>query len=164
MTLPAWDFGSAAGVDVLSYGGTKNGAMGAEAVVSFGRSDDSPLRYIRKQSMQLASKMRYIAAQFTALLTDELWRNNAVRANTMAKRLADGVAQVPGISLVYPVEANAVFATLPAEVTADLQRRQPFYVWDEAASVVRWMTSFDTTNEDVDGFITALGEVMTDHS
>jgi threonine aldolase len=156
------DFGSASGVDVLSYGGTKNGAMGAEAVVSFGPSDDSPLRFIRKQSMQLASKMRYIAAQFTALLTDELWRNNAAHANAMARRLADGAARVPGVSLVYPVEANAVFATLPNEAIADLQRRQPFHVWDEAASTVRWMTSFDTTDEDVDGFIGALGEVMAD--
>jgi threonine aldolase len=158
------EFGSAAGVDVLSYGGTKNGAMGAEAVVSFGRSVDSPLRYIRKQSMQLASKMRYIAAQFTALLTDDLWLHNAARANAMARRLADGVARVPGVSLVYPVEANAVFAVLPSQVTADLQRRHPFYVWDASASVVRLMTSFDTTDEDVDEFIAALGEIMADGS
>lgn len=158
------DFGSASGVDVLSFGGTKNGAMGAEAVVCFSRSDGSPLRFIRKQSMQLASKMRFIAAQFTALLTDELWRNNASHANAMARRLADGVARVPGVSLVYPVEANAVFAVLPGEVASDLQRRHPFYVWDESTSVVRWMTSFDTTDQDVDSFIAALAEVMADHS
>ncbi len=98
------------------------------------------------------------------MLTDELWRNNAIHANTMARRLAEGVAQVPGISLVHPVEANAVFAMVPAEVTAGLQSRHPFYVWDEAASVVRWMTSFDTTDEDVDGFIAAVGEVMAERS
>ena len=114
--------------------------------------------------MQLASKMRFIAAQFTALLTDELWRTNATRANSMAKRLGDGVSQVPGVSLAHPVEANAVFAVLPGEVTTDLQRRLPFYVWDETASVVRWMTSFDTTDEDVDNFIAALGEVIAEHS
>jgi threonine aldolase len=153
-------FGSAAGVDVLSFGGTKNGAMGAEAVVSFLPGDTAGLRYIRKQSMQLASKMRFIAAQFCALMTDDLWRRNASHANAMARRLAESVTQVEGVSLAYPVEANGVFAVLPPAVTEALQAEYPFYVWDEATAVVRWMASFDITEEDVDAFVSLLSEVM----
>ena len=125
-------FGSEAGVDVLSFGGTKNGAMGAEAVVSFRPGETSGLRYVRKQSMQLASKMRFIAAQFSCLLTDELWYRNASHANAMARRLAEGVSRVEGVTLAYPVEANGVFAVLPPAVTEALQAEYPFYVWDEA--------------------------------
>jgi len=153
-------FGSAAGVDVLSFGGTKNGAMGAEAVVSFLPSEASGLRYIRKQSMQLASKMRFIAAQFHALLSDDLWLRNATHANSMARRLADGVLQVDGVDLAYPVEANGVFVVLPSAVTEALQAEYPFYVWDETTGVVRWMCSFDTTEEDVDAFVELVSEVM----
>ncbi len=155
-------FGPAAGVDVLSFGGTKNGAMAAEAVVSFGAGDASSLRFLRKQSMQLASKMRFAAAQFTALLTDDLWRRNAVHANLMACRLAEGVTKVPGVGLAYPVEANGVFAALPPEATATLQREHPFYVWDDDTGVVRWMASFDTTEDDVDELVGAVARVMTD--
>jgi len=153
-------FGSAAGVDVLSFGGTKNGAMGAEAVVSFLSTEAAGLRYIRKQSMQLASKMRFIAAQFTALLSDDLWLRNATHANAMARRLAEGVARVEGVVLAYPVEANGVFAALPPAVTEALQAEYPFYMWDEATGVVRWMASFDTTDEDVDAFVGLVSEVM----
>ena len=154
-------FGSTAGVDVLSFGATKNGAMGAEAVITFRPADESSLRYIRKQSMQLASKMRFVSAQFAALLTDDLWRTNAENANRMAERLAEGVAQVEGVSVIYPVEANAVFASIPARVTEALQRHYPFYVWDEATGVVRWMASFDTTEQDVDEFVGLVAESMT---
>jgi threonine aldolase len=157
-------FGSAAGVDVLSYGATKNGAMGAEAVISFRSPEDSSLRYIRKQSMQLASKMRFVSAQFVALLSGDLWRTNAEHANEMAERLAQRVALVDGVGVVYPVEANAVFASLPRAVTDDLQKDYPFYVWDEATDVVRWMASFDTTEQDVDDFVNAIAESMTRHS
>ena len=150
-------FGSSAGVDVLSYGGTKNGAMGAEAVVSFRPEDEPSLHFLRKQSMQLASKMRFISAQFVALLTDDLWRDNAEHANAMARRLADGIARVDGVTLAYPVEANGVFALLPEGVTQIVQERYPFYVWDEATGVVRWMTSFDTTADDVDGLVASGG-------
>jgi threonine aldolase len=152
-------FGSAAGVDVLSFGGTKNGAMGAEAVVSFLPSG-TPLRYIRKQSMQLASKMRFVAAQFDALLSGDLWRVNALHANLMARRLADGVARIPGVTLIHPVESNAVFAQLPPAVTEALQKTFPFYTWNHAEAVVRWMASFDTTEEDVDGFVGELEALM----
>jgi threonine aldolase len=156
-------FGSQAGVDVLSYGGTKNGAMGAEAVVSFLPADTSSLRFIRKQSMQLASKMRFVSAQFVALLSDDLWRTNAEHANAMAQRLAAGASQIPGIRLAYPVEANGVFAVLPSAVTAAVQREFPFYVWDEATGVVRWMASFDTTEQDVDDFVAVVTQTMAEY-
>ncbi|HEY4948671.1 MAG TPA: beta-eliminating lyase-related protein, partial [Acidimicrobiales bacterium] len=154
-------FGSAAGVDVLSFGATKNGAMGAEAVVSFVPADGSPLRYIRKQSMQLASKMRFVSAQFVALLSDGLWRSNAAHANTMARRLADGVAGVPGVSVAHPVESNSVFAVLPPAVTEALQRHLPFYVWEEGTGMVRWMASFDTTEQDVDALVELVAAEMS---
>jgi threonine aldolase len=153
-------FGSEAGVDVLSFGGTKNGAMGAEAVITFRSSEAAGLRYLRKQSMQLASKMRFTAAQFVALLSDDLWLRNASHANAMARRLADGVAAVDGVALAYPVEANGVFVALPSAVTEALQAEFPFYVWDEATGVVRWMCSFDTTEEDVDALVELVAEVM----
>jgi threonine aldolase len=156
-------FGSGSGVDVLSYGATKNGAMGAEAVVSFHPDAHSSLRFIRKQSMQLASKMRFVAAQFRALLSDELWRDNASHANEMAGRLAAGVAPIPGVTITYPIEANGVFASLPGAVTEELQRHYPFYVWDPPSGVVRWMTSFDTTEQDVDEFVALVSRVMADH-
>jgi threonine aldolase len=153
-------FGAGSGVDVLSFGGTKNGALGAEAVISFRPPDDGSLPYIRKQSMQLASKMRFVSAQFVALLTDGLWRCNAERANAMAGRLAEGITSVAGVSIAHPVEANGVFALLPPPVTEALQQRYPFYVWDERSGTVRWMTSFDTTEEDVDAFVALVAETV----
>lgn len=149
-------FGSVTGIDVLSFGGTKNGAMGAEAVISFRPPDDSSLIFIRKQSMQLASKMRFAAAQFSALLSDDLWRRNAEQANSMARRLAEGIEAATGLTPEYPVEANGVFVALPPTVAEALQPQYPFYVWNERTGVVRLMTSFDTTEEDVDGFVSLL--------
>jgi threonine aldolase len=139
--------------DVLSFGGTKNGAMGAEAliVMQSGLAEDVP--YLRKQQTQLTSKMRFVAAQFGALLRDDLWRANAAHANAMARRLADGAAAVNGVEIAYPVQANAVFARLQARHIAALQERWFFHVWDETESVVRWMTAFDTTEADVDAFL-----------
>lgn len=154
-------FGWTAGVDVLSFGATKNGALGAEAVVSFRSASESSLPYIRKQAMQLSSKMRFVSAQFVALLTDELWRSNAAHANAMARRLAEGVTQIPGVTLAYPTEANGVFAVLPPPVTAAVRELYPFYVWDESTGVVRWMTSFDTTESDVDGLVSTVAEMMS---
>ena len=156
-------FGSGAGVDVLSFGATKNGAMGAEAVVSFRSPGQSSLPFIRKQSMQLASKMRFVAAQFKALLSEDLWWANADHANRMASRLAGGVARIPGVTIAYPVEANGVFAALPAGVTEQLQGRYPFYVWDPQSGVVRWMTSFDTTEQDVDAFVDLVAALMAEN-
>ena len=146
----------AAGADVVSFGGTKNGLLGAEAVVVLNPALAHDFLYIRKQSMQLASKMRFLAAQFDALLSDELWLRCAEHANAMASRLASALADVPGLSITRPVETNAVFATLPPAVIELLQAQYPFYTWDEAAGEVRWMCSWDTTEEDVDGFAAAV--------
>jgi threonine aldolase len=106
--------------------------------------------------MQLLSKMRFVAAQFRALLTDDLWQRNAEHANRMAARLAAGVTGVDGVRITRPVEANAVFAVVPPEAVPVLQEVAAFYVWDERSSEVRWMTSFDTTEEDVDVFVSAV--------
>ncbi|MFL6128658.1 MAG: threonine aldolase family protein [Mycobacteriales bacterium] len=156
---------AAGDADVLSFGATKNGGLGAEAVVFLrpgpaGFSDGFPYR--RKQGMQLASKMRYAAAQFVALLTDDLWRRNAAHANAMAARLAAGAAGVPGVEITRPVEANAVFAIPPRAVVSSLQAAYPFYVWDERTGEVRWMTSYATTEPDVDGFVAALAGLVAD--
>jgi threonine aldolase len=153
------DLTTAAGVDVLSFGATKNGAMGAEAVVVLRPDGADALPFIRKQSMQLASKMRFVAAQFVALLEGDLWRRNATHANAMAARLAAGVTSVDGVAVVQPVQSNAVFATLPDGVTQPLQAEYPFYVWDEATGVVRWMASFDLTEADVDAFVGRVAEL-----
>jgi len=155
------EFGQSAGVDTLSFGGTKNGALGAEAVITFRPESETGLRFVRKQSMQLSSKMRCVAAQFVALLTDELWLRNARHANEMALRLGVGASAIPGVELAYPVQANGVFAALPSDVTTALQADHPFYVWDEVTGVVRWMASFDTTPEDVDEFVARLAELLS---
>jgi threonine aldolase len=145
-----------AGVDIVSFGGTKNGLLGAEAVVFLAPEFASGFEYIRKQSLQLASKMRFLAVQFEALLSDDLWLRNARQANAMAARLADAVRDLPGVEITRPVETNAVFATLPAAATVGLQDEFAFYVWDERSGEVRWMCSWDTTEEDVDGFVQAI--------
>jgi len=139
--------------DALSFGGTKNGAMGAEALIVMrpGLSADVP--YLRKQLTQLTSKLRFVAAQFNALLHDDLWRANASHANGMAQLLAAGAATVDGIDIVRPVQANAVFARLQPRHIAALQQDWTFHVWDEDNNVVRWMTSFDTTEADIAAFL-----------
>ena len=149
--------------DVLSFGGTKNGAIGAEAVVVM-REDLAPdVPYLRKQQLQLASKMRFLAAQFLALTSDDLWRRNALHANEMAQRLAAGVRDVPGISVRYPVQSDAVFAQMDPRYLKELQREWFFYVWDERASIVRWMTAFDTAEADVDRFVTSVRNAAGRH-
>jgi threonine aldolase len=148
----------AEGVDVLSFGGTKNGAVGAEAVIVMRSGLDADAPYLRKQQTQLTSKMRFVAAQFGALLQDDLWHANAAHANAMARRLADGAGAVAGVEIVHPVQANAVFARLPARHVEALQRDWIFHAWDERASVVRWMTAFDTTAADVDAFLADIRE------
>jgi threonine aldolase len=145
--------------DVLSFGGTKNGAMGVEAVVAMRPADAVNAPYLRKQHMQLSSKMRFLAAQVNALLTDGLWLRNAAQANAMATRLAAGLAEVPGVEVVYPVEADAVFARLDPDHVAALQRDWTFHLWDESTSTVRWMTAFDTEESDVDAFLADIAAV-----
>jgi threonine aldolase len=151
---------AAEGADVLSFGGTKNGLLGAEAVVFLTPALAHDFLYIRKQSMQLASKMRFLAAQFDALLTDDLWLRSAGNANAMAARLAAAVADAPGLTITRPVETNAVFAKLPPDVIGRLQWDFPFYIWDQEANEVRWMCSWDTTEEDVDGFAAAVRDAL----
>jgi len=112
----------------------------------------------RKQQMQLASKMRYLSAQFLGLLADGTWWRNARHANLMAQRLADGLDSAPGVTLWQPVQSNAVFVVLHPDHIARLQRDWRFYVWDETAHVVRWMTAFDTTEPDVDAFLASIRE------
>jgi threonine aldolase len=145
--------------DVLSFGGTKNGAMGVEAVIVMRSGDAANAPYLRKQHMQLSSKMRFLAAQFIALLDDDLWLQNARHANAMASRLAAGLADLPGVDVVYPVESDAVFARLARQHVAELQREWTFHVWDETTSVVRWMTAFDTQERDVDDFLASVAAV-----
>jgi threonine aldolase len=149
-----------AGVDVLSFGASKNGIMFGEAVVFLDPSVAAGVKYRRKQQMQLASKMRFIAAQFSAWLSDNLWLELAAHANAMAERLAQRLARLSQVELVAPVEANGVFARVPAAIIEPLQTKHYFYVWDEASSVVRWMMSFDTTQSDVDGFADAIEQEL----
>jgi threonine aldolase len=142
--------------DVLSFGGTKNGAIGAEALIVMRSGLAADVPYLRKQQTQLTSKMRFVAAQFGALLQDDLWRTSAAHANAMARRLAAGAAAVPGVEIVHPVQANAVFARLDPKHIAALQQDWFFHVWDEQDSVVRWMAAFDTTEADVDAFVAGV--------
>lgn len=152
-----------AGVDVMSFGGTKNGAMYAEAVVVLNPDLDLnvSLNHLRMQSMQLASKMRYPAAQFVALLEGDLWRRNAQQANAMATRLAEGMRGIADVRITQPVQANAVFAALPAEVIPELQTIMPFHVWDPTINEVRWVCSWDTTPAEIDAFILAVRSALT---
>jgi threonine aldolase len=153
------ELGRGAGVDVVSFGATKNGALGAEAVVVLRPELVAAMPFVRKQAMQLASKMRFISAQFVALLTDDLWQRNAVQANAMAARLADGVRDVAGVHMSHAVEANAVFAVLDPRAIAALQEEFTFYVWSEALHQVRWMTSWASTEAEVDAFVARIREI-----
>lgn len=147
---------AAAGADIVSFGATKNGAVLAESVVFLDPALAAEFKYVRKQSAQLASKMRYIAAQYSALLEDGLWRRNAENANAMARVLAERASAVSGVRITQPVEANEVFAVLPREVIQPLAEEFDFYVWDERADEVRWVTSWDTTIEDVEEFAAGI--------
>ena len=146
------------GVDALSFGGTKNGMMCAESAVILNPALDVDLRYRRKQLTQLASKMRFMAAQFEAYLSDSLWLRNAKHSNDMARKLEEAVRSVDGVEVMYPVQANSVFARLPREVWQRLLQKHFFYDWDFDADVVRWMCSFDTTEEDIAQFVADLKE------
>jgi len=143
------------GVDLFSLGGTKNGMLAGEAVVLLGDARSADLKYVRKQLTQLSSKQRFIAAQFSAMFEGDLWLESARHANAMAARLAQG-ARDKGIELAQEPQANEIFAILPAERIAPLVERFHFYVWDEPAGIVRWVTSWDTTADDVDALVGAL--------
>ncbi len=147
---------SQAGVDVLSFGGTKNGALGAEAVVIMQPGRATRLGHLAKQSMQLSSKMRYNAAQIIALYEGDLWLRNARHANAMAARLADGIASLPGVRLMQPAYVNAIFVQLPRHTIQPLQEAFHFYDWIEADAIVRFVCSWDTSENDVDAFIDGI--------
>jgi threonine aldolase len=134
--------------------------MGAEAVVFFNKKFSRDFLYLRKQGMQLASKMRFISAQLEVLLTSDLWQNNAQHANRMAKLLQKEISKIPQVKIVYEVQANGVFAQIPRKAIARLQKRYFFYVWNEEQSVVRWMCSFDTTEQDVKQFAKFVAETI----
>ena len=151
------------GVDALSFGGTKNGLMIGEAVVLLNPKLNEDFLYRRKQAMQLCSKMRFIAAQFKAYFTDDLWKRNAEHSNAMARQLYNAIKDEKGLDVVYPVQANGVFVRLPREVWTRLQEKYFFYDWDEDDNVVRFMCSFDTTTEDIDLFAHTLKELLSNH-
>lgn len=148
------------GVDLMSFGGTKNGLLGAEAIVVLNADAVRGLKYLRKQSMQLASKMRFLSTQLIALLEGDLYLRNAGHSNAMAQRLLSAVESIPGVSIPRPVQANAVFAILPREVSERLMENFRFYFWDEATGEVRWMCSWDTTEADIDAFAAAIRAEM----
>ncbi len=148
------------GVDCVSFGATKNGLAFGDAVVFLRPELADGFEFVRKQLGQLASKMRFVSAQLEALLAGDLWLENARHANAMARRLAAAAGDLAGVEILYPVEANAVFATLPAGVAealrSDLEGDPPFYIWDEETGAVRWMCAWDTEPADVDEFTDAV--------
>ena len=158
--VPVRAFTTDAGVDLVSFGLTKNGAMIAESVVVVDSQRVQGIDFLRKTSMQLSSKMRFLSAQYVALLTDDAWLTSAEHANSMARRLESAVRDIPGVQITQEVQANAVFAVLPAEVTAALQDRFHFYTWNQATGEVRWMCAWDTTPDDVDAFAAAIQEEL----
>lgn len=147
------------GVDIMSFGGTKNGLMIGEAVLIFNNELKKHAAFYQKQSAQLFSKNRFIAAQFKALLTNDLWKRMAVHANDMAQLLAREIANIQGVTITRPVDANAVFAIIPESAILPLQQQFPFYIWDENTLELRWMCSFDTQESDVFNFVEALKRI-----
>lgn len=149
LNLDFTSFTKDAGVDILSFGGTKNGMMFGEAIVVFNPDLAKELNYLRKQGMQLHSKMRFISAQFEALLSNELWKRNAIHSNTMAKKLEKGLREIPQVKITQKVDANGVFAILPKAITEAVQDEIFFYVWNDKTNEVRLMCSFDTKEEEI---------------
>ncbi|KAA0021423.1 threonine aldolase family protein [Antrihabitans cavernicola] len=154
---------SDAGVDILSFGGTKNGMLYGEAIVVLDPAAADGLKFLRKMTMQLASKMRFVSAQLLALLADDLHLRSAAHANAMAARLRSALvaAEPVGLTFTQPTEANAVFASLSNEAADRIRSKFAFYDWDRAAGQVRWMCAFDTTEDDVDAFAAAIIEELS---
>jgi threonine aldolase len=148
------------GIDIMSFGGTKNGLMIGEAVLIFNDKLKINADYFQKQSTQLFSKNRFIAAQFSALLTNDLWLRMASHANRMAQMLATEISVIPEVKITRSVDANAVFAIIPEKAIDQLQKIYPFYIWDENTLELRWMCSFDTTTEDIMNFVSALKHII----
>lgn len=156
LKMPVKEFISDCDVDVLSFGGTKNGLLMGEAVIVFNRGDNNAadiLQYVRKQTTQLYSKSRFIAAQFEAYLNDNLYLKLAQQANSMATYLSEQLSDIPQVKISKSVDSNSVFATIPTQLTEELLKKHYFYIWDEQINEVRWMCSFNTTKEDIDLFV-----------
>jgi threonine aldolase len=160
LSLPLSEIITLTGVDVISFGGTKNGLMMGEAVVFLNPELAKGFPYVRKQSMQLASKMRFISAQFIAHFENDLWLKTANHANKMARLLADKVKEIPGIKITMPVNVNAVFACVPHEIIKPLQEKYFFYVWNYQNNEVRWMTHFNTTEQDIEDFVITIRQLL----
>lgn len=163
LNVPLRAFTRDAGVDILSFGGTKNGLLYGEAVVALNPEAGQGLVYLRKMNMQLASKMRFMSAQFIALLEGDLWLRSAAHANSMAARLRAAVDTIEGVRPTQETESNGVFAILPPGAAERLRKSFHFYDWNQAEGEVRWMCSFDTTEEDVDAFVAAIRQELALH-
>jgi threonine aldolase len=161
LNLPFRAFTRDAGIDVLSFGGTKNGMMLGEAVLFFRPEQGEWMPYIRKQAMQLYSKMRFVSAQFLAYFENDLWKKNAAHANAMASLLAGELSKIKGVSLSVKTEANGVFIIIPEYAVKTLRQNYFFYMWNDAISEARLVTSFDTTEEDVYEFVGALKSIIS---
>ena len=148
------------GVDALSFGGTKNGMLLGEAVVLLRPALAETFLYTRKQAMQLYSKSRFIAAQYIAYFKNGLWKTLATHANRMAAYMASCIEEFAQVQITHPVESNAIFAIIPRKVCNKLLEKHLFYIWDENLCQVRWMCSFSTTKEDIDTFVTDLGNSL----
>ena len=144
------------GIDILSFGGTKNGLMIGESVIIFNPALKKEAYFIRKQSAQLASKLRYLSCQFTAYLTDDLWLKNAAHANKMARELYESLKDLPGVNFTQKMESNQLFLTMPRPVIDKLLENYFFYFWDETRNEIRFVTSFDTTEEDIEELLQAV--------
>lgn len=160
LNLPFKTFTRDAGIDVLSFGGTKNGMMIGEAVLFFRPELIKNVQYIRKQTTQLYSKMRFISAQFIAYFENDLWKKNAEHSNKMARLLEKELSKIKGIKIAYPVESNGVFAIIPKRIIPELLKRSFFYIWDDSLSIVRLMASFDTKEKDIYDFVGILKESL----
>ena len=160
--LPFRAFTKDAGVDILSFGGTKNGMMIGEAVLFFNPALALQSKYYRKQAAQLFSKMRFVGAQFVPYLRDEIWKTNATHSNRMAKILEAEIRKLKGVEITQLVEGNGVFAIVPKVIIPQLQNEYFFYMWDEHRGEVRWMTSFDTTEEDIMNFAKLLRDLLNE--
>ena len=158
--VPLRAFTTDAGVDAVSLGGTKNGAMGAEAIVILNPELAPAIKYVRKSGMQLASKMRFISIQLVAMFEGDLWLKNAQHSNAMAQELYKGIKDIPSVEVTQP-QANALFPILPANSIEPLQEVAKFYVWDHTINQVRWMCSWDTTQADVNTFVAAVKAELT---
>jgi threonine aldolase len=160
LNLPFRTFTRDCGVDVVSFGGTKNGMLLGEAVLIFNPALTAETKYLRKQSMQLFSKMRFVSAQFIAYFVKEIWKKNAEHANRMARLLEQEILKIPEIRITQKVEANGIFAVVPRHIIQPLQEKFFFYIWNEQLSEVRWMTSFDTTESEIVDFTALIRQLL----